>query len=378
MIPLIYSLNSVRRRYKSTASIVVAVALFVFVCSMVQMLSKGIERTVVRNSDPDTLIVLSTGADIEMSSLISPQQIASLESLPSARFREVLREFVIVKMFPREEGTAGSIVMIRGVPENVYGFRKAFRLLAGRLPAPGEKAVLAGRSASERLADLRLGNHVEIAPHQVVEVVGIFRCADSSFESELWGDADMIRGVFGRLGVTSSLRIRMDRADMASLIGEARQRRLPLSLQPEPEFTRQQAKKPKQFIETIGVVLGFFIAMASIIAVSTIMQTAVDSRKQEILLFRRMGFPRWSVVLTFLWEAALLGLIGGALGVSLSLVLTAYKTTVMNVGTWSQLVVGFSITPWIVGYSLAAGLLAVVLGASLPTLRIARQLAKPN
>ena len=373
MIPLIYSLNSIRKRYKSTASIVGGVALFVFVFSMVQMLANGIQKTVVRHSDPGTLVVLSAGADMEMASTIAEKQIAGLLSLPAARFQEMLREFVIIKVLPKEEGRSSGILMVRGVPENVYAFRKQFRLLAGRLPIAGRKEVLAGRSASQRLAGMGVGGHLEIAPHQIVEIVGIFQCADSSFDSELWGDLDAIRGFFGRDGVTSSLRIRMNPADMPALIREARQRGFPLSLQPEPEFTRKQAERPKRFIETIGVVLGFFIALASMIGISTVMQTAVDGRKREILLLRRMGFSPSSLVVAFFREAALLGLLGGALGVLLSFFLTVYKTTIFNVGTWSQLVVGFSATWSIILYSLTAGVLAVVLGASLPALRMARQ-----
>ncbi len=373
MIPLIYSLSSIRKRYKSTASIVAGVALFVFVFSMVQMLANGVERTVVRNSDPGTLVVLSSGANMEMASSIGEKQIARLASLPTAHIQEMLREFVIIKILPKEDGETASIMMIRGVPENVYRFRKEFRLLAGRLPGAGKKEVLVGRAASERLADMRVGGHVEIAPHQMVEVVGIFQCADSSFDSELWGALDMIRSFFGREGVTSSLRIRMNPADMPALIQEAKQSGFGLNLQPEPEFTRKQAERPKLFIEKIGTVLELFIALASIIAVATVMQTAVDSRKQEILLFCRLGFSVSSVVVAFFREAAFVGLLGGAIGVLLSLLLTVYKTTIMNIGTWSQLVVGFNATGLIVMYSLTAGVLAVVLGASLPTLQIARQ-----
>ena len=372
MIPLIYSLNSIRKRYKATASIVAGVALFVFVFSMVQMLSNGIQRTVVRNSDPDTVVALSTGADNEMSSFIVGKQIADLLSLPTARIQEMLREFVIIKMYATPDGQPASIAMIRGVPENVYRFRKEFRLLAGRLPAAGKKEVLVGRSASERFAIMKLGSQLEMAPHQTVEVVGIFQCADSSFDSEIWGDLDMIRAFFGRDGVTSSLRIRMNPADMPTFIQEVKKRGFTLNLQPEPEFSRKQAEAPKQLVSTIGIFLGFFIALASIIAVATVMQTAVDSREREILLFRRMGFSTSSIVVAFFREAALLGLFGGTIGVVLSLLLTLYKTTIMNVGTWSQLVVGFSATGEIVMYSLTAGILAVVLGASLPTLRMAR------
>jgi putative ABC transport system permease protein len=373
MIPLVYSLSSIRKRYKSTASIVVGIALFVFVFGMVQMLANGIERTVVHNSDPGTLVALSVGANLEMVSYIGEKQVASLVSLPTAHIQEMVREFVIIKLFPKEDGKAPSTIMIRGVPKSVYGFRKGFRLLAGRLPSEGKKEVLLGRAASERLADLGVGGHLEIAPHQIVEVVGIFQCADSSFDSELWGDLDMIRGIFGREGVTSSLRIRMNPADMPALIREAKQRGIGLNLQPEPEFTQKQAQRPKLFIETIGMVLGFFIAVASIIGVSTVMQTAVDGRKQEILLFRRMGFSASAVVVAFFREAALLGLFGGAVGVVLSFFLTIYKTTIFSVGTWSQLVVGFTPTGPMIIYSLSAGILAAVLGASLPTLQMAHQ-----
>lgn len=373
MIPLIYSLNSIRKRYKATASIMTGVVLFVFVFSMVQMLSNGIQRTVVRNSDPNTLVVRSAGSDAEMSSFIVDKQIADLLSLPTARIQGMLREFVIIKMFATGDGQPANIAIIRGVPENVYRFRTECRLLAGRLPAAGKKEVLVGHSASERFAMMRLGTHLEMAPHQTVDVVGIFQCADSSFDSEIWGNLDLIRGFFGREGMTSSLRIRMKPKDIPAFIQEVKNRGFTLNVQPEPEFTRSQAKAPKQVVSTIGIFLGFFIALASIIAVATVMQTAVDSREREILLFRRMGFSIPSIVVAFLREAALLGLFGAVIGVVLSLLLTRYKATVFNVGTWSQLVVGFSVTGEIIMYSLTAGILVVVLGASLPTLRMARR-----
>ena len=196
------------------------------------MLHGRTHREIRIGDEFQALVVLSAGADMEMASTIAEKQIAGLLSLPAARFQEMLREFVIIKVLPKEEGRSSGILMVRGVPENVYAFRKQFRLLAGRLPIAGRKEVLAGRSASQRLAGMGVGGHLEIAPHQIVEIVGIFQCADSSFDSELWGDLDAIRGFFGRDGVTSSLRIRMHPADMPALIREARQRGFPLSPRP--------------------------------------------------------------------------------------------------------------------------------------------------
>jgi putative ABC transport system permease protein len=364
--------SSIRRRYKSTLSIVVGIALFVFVLSMVQMLRVGIHHTMVRASDPDVLVVMSTGAGNEMSSYISPAQVDQLLALPSAGVKDALREFVILKLFETADHGSGGNVLIRGVPANVFQFRKGAHLVEGRMPRPGQREVLVGQNASPRFANMKVGDTLELAFGQSVKVVGVFGYTNSSFESEIWGDLDMIRSFFSREGVISSLRLRVDPARMRAFIAEAHRSGLPLRLVPEPDFTREQAAKPKQFISTIGGLIGILIALASVIAVATVMRTSIDGRHNEIVLLRKMGFSARAVVAAFFREAALLGLLGGVLGLGLSLLLTSMRVTIMSVSTWSQLIVGFDITGEVVLVSLIAGLLAAVLGAAVPTLRTAR------
>lgn len=371
MIPLRYNINSVFLRRMTSVSIIFGIMMFVFIITLVQMFRQGIQNTLIQSTSPDNIIIISTGASNEMSSFINQVQINTVLSLPDIGVKNVIREFVIIKLFQRIDSGDGGNILIRGIPENIFEFRPEVKIVEGRKPLLGKFEVIIGKRVSERFQNMRLGDTFEMGTNQFVQVVGIFEYENSSLESEIWGNLDVIRSQFGRENVISSLRMKLEEetTSLTQLQDAIRARGLELVALREDDFLNSQASKPKQFISMIGFFFAVFISAASVIGTSTVMNTSVANRKQEIVMLRNIGFSSKSIVISFLIEPILLGIIGSILGILLSLTLTFFKLSIMNVATWSQLVVGFEMTPEAIVISVVAGAIIGLAGGLFPAIR---------
>jgi len=101
------------------------------------------------------------------------------------------------------------------------------------------------------------------------------------------------------------------------------------------------------------------------------MYAAVANRIGEIGTLRALGFRRRSILLSFLLEAFLLGLIGGAAGVVFASFMQLVEVSTVNFQTFSELAFKFSLTP---GITVRAFFFAMVMGLAggvLPAVRAA-------
>jgi ABC-type antimicrobial peptide transport system permease subunit len=101
------------------------------------------------------------------------------------------------------------------------------------------------------------------------------------------------------------------------------------------------------------------------------MYRVVASRTREIGTLRAIGFSRAAILLSFVVESAVIGVIGGSLGCALAFTLHGYSTSTSNLQSFSEVAFAFSITPEIVGASMAFALTMGVLGGLLPAARAA-------
>lgn len=372
MIPLKYTFNSIFIRNKTSISIIGGVALFIFVISLVQMLYAGIQKTMITSHHTSDVIVMGTGAGNEMSSFISQTQINEFRARAGSDIESMISEFVIIKLFEKKVENKVGNVIIRGTSNDVTDFRDELTLVEGRLPSPGKNEVMVGSRISERFKNMSVGDTIQLTPTESVLVTGVFYYLGSSFESEIWGELNMIRAFFGRSEVVSSLRVRLAVEDVQTFILKMRTDDIHLKIYPELAFLSSQGRKPQQFISVIGVVFCFFISIAAVIALSTIIRSSFERRRNEIVLMRKMGFSSWSVIKAFLLESSLLGLIGAIIGLLVSLIMTNVKMSIMSVATWSQLVVKFEITWPIVAISLCVGIVMSLIGALVPTIKTVR------
>ena len=126
------------------------------------------------------------------------------------------------------------------------------------------------------------------------------------------------------------------------------------------------------FLTIMGTIIAILFSIGAMIGATITMNAQVSNRQREIGTLRALGFSRRSILTSFLLESIVLALIGGGIGAIASLGLQFVKITMLNAGTWSEIVFGFEPTPAILVRSVVlAGVMGIV-GGFLPAIRAAR------
>ena len=229
---------------------------------------------------------------------------------------------------------------------------------------------LRGRFKGTRLWDRRF----ELKKNRPLKVVGIFEDGGSSYESEVWADIHTVRNAFGREGNVSSIRVRLDSPSkfdaFKALIEENRQ--LGLSAQREADYYAKQSEASADFLKIMGIMIAVLFSIGAMIGATITMNAQVANRQREIGTLRALGFSRRGILLSFLLESIVLALMGGAVGAIAALAMRFLKITMVNAGTWSEIVFGFEPTMGIIGGSVVLAAAMGILGGFFPAWRAAR------
>jgi len=379
MIPIAYNVRNLAVRKTTSAAAALGLALVVFVVAAVLMLNNGIKKTLGRSADPAGVVVLRKGADAELASTIEEPNVGLILATPGVVHAadgaplgvgELLVVIVLDKL-----GTDGvSNVQVRGVPDRVLSFRTAAHVTAGRAPTPGTDEVMVGRAISGRFKGVSLGQSFELKKNRPVTVVGVFEDGGSSFESEVWADLNTIRTAFGREGLVSSVRARLESPSKFDGFKASidQNRRLGLEALRESDYYEKQSSGISMFITALGFVIAFFFGVGAVIGAMITMYAAVANRQREIGTLRALGFSKLSIVTSFLLESVVLAVAGGAVGALASLALGFVRFSMMNFSSWSEIVIAFEPTVGIIVTALLVAGVMGLIGGLLPAIRAAR------
>ena len=127
-----------------------------------------------------------------------------------------------------------------------------------------------------------------------------------------------------------------------------------------------------KFLSILGLTLTVVFSLGAIIGAMITMYAAVAQRVTEIGTLRALGFPRGSILVSFVLESLFLSLIGGCAGLFLASFLQLITVSTMNWQTFAELAFSFTLTANIAWKSLAFSLVMGFVGGFLPALRAAR------
>jgi putative ABC transport system permease protein len=379
LIPISYNLRNLAARKTTSAAAGLGLALVVFVIAAVLMLNNGLKKTLGRSADPRSAIVLRKGSDAELMSSIEEPNVGIILAAPGVSRTpdgspDGIAELLIVILLDKL-GTDGlSNVQVRGVPDNVLEFRKDAHIVAGRAAKPGTDEVIIGRAIRGRFKGMDIGQSFELKKNRAVTVVGVFEDGGSSFESEVWADRNNVRTTFGREGLVSSVRVRLDgNSKFDGFKASIEQnRQLGFEAMREDEYYDKQSSGLSVFITVLGLIIAFFFGLGAVIGAMNTMYASVAHRQREIGTLRALGFSRRSIIGSFLLESLLLAFIGGGLGALAALPLGFVKFSMMNWQSFAEIVFAFEPNGESLGIAVAvAGIMGLV-GGLLPAIRAAR------
>jgi putative ABC transport system permease protein len=378
-IPLIYNIRSVTARWTSVIVAVLGIAGTVGVFVAMLAMANGFRATLVASGSPRNAIVRRAGADSEMVSAVSLDQLHVIESTAGvargAHGPVVSGEVVVIAAFPLTSTGTDANVQVRGVSPKALEVREGVRIREGRFFQPGLAELVVGRNAVKTYRGLSLGDKVRFGGGTWT-VVGVFDAGGSAFDSEVWCDATVLSEIYKRpTNVFQSVTARLDSPSALGAFKDAltSDPRLSVQVERETDYYERQSRTLTRLIRILGFLVAFVMGIGAVFAALNTMYSAVAERSREIATMRALGFAGTSVVLSFVAESLVIALAGGIVGCVAVLPMNGFTTGTMNWQTFSHLAFAFRVTPVLLAQGVVFALLMGLLGGVPPAIRAARR-----
>lgn len=378
LVPFRYPVRSLLMRWSPSLFSALGIGLTVAVLGGVLALREGFQTLLAETGSDDVLVYLRPGAQSEGESLvrypgdtsilkIRPEVLLAPDGSPLA----AAESYLGIKL-EKVDGSGTTIVTVRGVePASIKIQGPRWRLVEGREPTFGSDELVVGRPLSNRIKQCRLGDTLilNVTPFKVV---GIFE-HDGSYSSEIWGDVDRITAATQRpfrQRLVAAVRPGTDAEAIAKELES--DKRIPVKVQTEKEYYRSQTSRLGGVLMFLATVLTTLMGAAAVLGAVNTMLAAVGSRTREVGILVALGYRGFPVFLSFLFEAAVIGAIGGLIGCLLVLPLNGIETGTTNWNTFTEVSFAFRVTPALLARAVTVAVVLGLLGGAVPAWRASR------
>jgi len=377
-LPLSYNVRNLMVRWRVTLLAIGGIALVVTVLVVLTAMSNGFRIALAATGSDANGIVVQRGSGSELTSFYSREHRNLIEAdgrIARGADGQPLSspEIVIVANFNRRADGQPTNVTVRGVTPKAFEVRSGIKVTSGQMFTSGLNEIIVGEKIARRVVGLGIGDEIRIQ-NRPWKVVGWFGAGGSAFESEVWGDYDVMGPAFQRGGGQNSLTVRL--ADPLTLAAFDK------DLRENPQMQVQMDGERKYYADQAGTVSGPLLALSIFVSVvmgigaifgaMNTMYAIVAARTREIGTLRALGFSRASILVSFLLESLVLAMAGGVIGCLLAFPMNGFTTGTGQTASFSEVAFAFRITPG----SLIAGLIFALamgfMGGLLPALRAAR------
>lgn len=377
-IPLSYSFRNLWTRRMTTVLTLSGVALVVFVFVASLMLSEGLRQTLVSTGVDENAIVIRRASQAEVQSSIDREQANIIKTQPEVALDnngkpQSASDVVVLISLPKRSNNEPTNVVVRGTsPEGLNLRAQQVKLVEGRMFEPGLQELIVGKSLQQRFQNCDIGSTLRMGGTDW-KIVGVFDGGRTGFDSEIWGDVEVIMPAWRR-PVFSSITVRLRDVNQFEALRQRLESdpRMVVDVKREKQYYDEQSKFMAIFINVLGTIVTFIFSFGAMIGAMITMYAAVSNRTQEIGTLRAVGFRRRSVLGSFLIESVLLAVLGGIVGLLLSSLLQFVSISTTNWNTFSELAFSFKLSPVIVVQALIFSLIMGFVGGFLPSVRASR------
>ncbi|HKO04409.1 MAG TPA: ABC transporter permease [Candidatus Acidoferrales bacterium] len=372
------NLRMLPQRFGSSAATVVGVAGVVTVFVAVLSIGEGFRATLAETGSPSTALVMRTGADTEMMSLVSQEDSRVIQDAPGigrgANGPQASPEMLVLVDVPKITTGTGANVPLRGVTPVAFEVRTNLRMISGRRFAPGRNEIIVGAGAVREFAGLRLGD-VNRWGKTDWTVVGVFTDGGSVAESEIWADLNVLQGAYNRGTIVSDVYARLASPEKfdefkAALTTDPR---LSVRVVRETEYFAEQSVFLTNLVTGLGYLIAAMMGVGAVFGAINTMYSAVATRTREIATLRALGFGGGPVVISVIVESIFLAVLGGIIGGSLAyFAFNNFHTSTMNWQSFSQVAFAFRVTPALLVQGFCYSVLIGLVGGLFPAIRAAR------
>jgi putative ABC transport system permease protein len=371
------NLQTLPQRLGASSVIVIGIAGVVAVLVSVLAMGAGFHHTLADSGRPDRVIVLRGGSDVELNSNLTREDIDIIGSAPGLAKdplgKAVLSsELVTVANVPKIDTGTDANVTLRGVGAKLLEVRPEIKLVSGRMFHPAVRELIAGAGAVKQFRGLEVGSILRLR-NADWRVTGIFTSNGDVHESELLADADTVGSAIERTGYSSAIGLLTNAAAFDAFKDSlTTDPRLKVDVQREPDYYAAQSKDLTKTINVVGNTVAIIMAIGAMFGALNSMYSAVAARGREIATLRAIGFGGLPVLLSVMFEALLLSLLGGVLGAGLAwLFFNGHSVSTLG-GAFAQVVFQLTVTRALIITGIVWACLIGLLGGFFPALRAAR------
>lgn len=378
-LPISYNIRNLIVRWKVTLLAIGGIALVVAVMLVLVAMSNGFRVALRATGSTENAIVIQRGQNSELTSGFSRDN-ANMIMVDSRVARDdqgkplASPEIMIVNNMPRRQDGSSVNVVVRGVTPQAFKVRSIVKIVEGRNFTPGLYELVVGKKASERYVGLEIGHSINLQ-RRSWKVVGVFEADGSGFESEIWGDLEVMGPAFNRSNGYSSLTLRLQDPSPASL--EA----FNADLKRNPAMQVELIQERTFYDNQAGVISAALIGLASFVAVvmgigavfgaMNTMYGIVSARTREIGTLRALGFSRISILTSFVLESTFLALVGGLIGCLLALPTNGISSAAGG-ANFAEVAFAFRIAPAALMIGIIFAIVMGIVGGMLPAVKASR------
>ena len=376
-LPISYNVRNVIVRWKVTLLAIGGISLVIAVLIALTAMANGFRVALRATGSPDNAIVTQRGSQSELTSGFTRDN-ASMIMVDSRVKRDAQGrpmaspELVLVASLPtRGDGTEVNVTL-RGVSQMAFAVRQGVKITEGRTFQPGLYELVAGKKAADRYRGLEVGGTITLQ-RRTFRVVGIFTAEGNGFESEMWGDADVLAPAFNRNAGYQSLTLRLADPSTITQFDKELQANpnMQVQMSSELQYYTDQAGQTAATLTALAIFVGVVMGIGAVFGAMNTMYALVAARTREIGTLRALGFSRTSILASFMIESAFLALIGGLIGCLLALPINTLSGATGG-ANFSQVAFAFRVAPFWLGVAVVGAILMGLVGGLFPAWRAAR------
>ena len=375
----LFNLRTIPKRIGSSATAMFGIAGVVAVMVAVLSIAQGILRTMEQSAAPENVVVLRSGSNSEMMSILLGDDVRYISEAPGvardANGALASPELYVIIDLPKKDSGTDANVPLRGVTRQAPAVHRDFRIVEGRMFEWGLNEVVVGIGARREFRGLEIGSGIEVKDEQW-PVVGVFEANGGVAEAEIWVDAAVLQPAYQRGNSFQAVYARLESQGAFQAFKDALTSDPRLNVKPlrETDYYADQSETLYRLITTLGTLIAVIMGFGAVFGALNTMYTAVAARNREIATLRALGFHSGPVVISVLLESLLLALAGGVIGAALAwAVFDGFSASTLNWSSFSQLTFAFDVSLPLLVQGVIFALLIGFFGGLFPALRAARQ-----
>jgi len=271
---------------------------------------------------------------------------------------------------------------ITGVDPQVWKYMNSLEVKSGRLLEPADKYVaVIGSSVASGLYKKDIGvNQVITVNGKSVRVVGILKEADGGQDNQIYMPIEAAVNVVtdAKKDIYDSIQVKAQSLDVVDTVVKEIEKKLMISRHINKEADRDfsvtalksMAQTVTSMLNSMTLFLGAIAAVSLIVGavgIANTMFTAVLEKTKEIGTMKAIGAKNKDILMIFVYNSAMVGLVGGILGVMLGAIVSAGLQSMMG-----NMASGSGLSPKLIVEGLVLAVMIGVISGAVPAYRASK------